>query len=270
MDTLRKIDPFFTLQSSVIYHSNYHMQTTSQTSNMPTFSCYIPRIDTRSLPDMQLYPNREDYIKAVKDTISTNFIRDHGSCPSEVRLAQKHTHDGYLFFVGFIHFECEPVAHRAKAFRCAVAEGETTLTLPEGAYWKVKKYRATTRTLDQQHRLFPLKPTVAPPPVILKRQNTPAPPLARPTLKRQSACQLEAAKLFRDHDASQLALSASEVLGTSPVPSPEFPPIGFAAWLENQSKEVREGYASAMAHAQHSITRQYHMQSQIAIDSTQD
>ena len=124
-----------------------------------TFSFFLPRIDTRSLPDMALASTREDYLEQCKATVTQALVRRGLGTPSSVHLVPKHTSDGYLFFIGFVHYPPHPTAGEytpaVSAFRLAVNSGEARIDLGGGRYWKAQKYVPSQQspTLLQQHRL---------------------------------------------------------------------------------------------------------------------
>ena len=121
-------------------------------------------------------PDQNAYEAACIAHIQNVFAEQGIGNPSQVSLLRKYTSDGYLFFVGFAHFEeglaGTPAAHR---FRTDLElQSQSRMVLPGGHYWLVRPYRprsAPNSTLEQQERL--LKPAA------------PA-PKARPPKRRRS------------------------------------------------------------------------------------
>lgn len=226
----------------------------------PTFSCYLPRIDTRSLPPMNSCACQDEYITAVRLQIEDVFESNGLGRPNSVRLTQRHTADGYLFFIGFIHFSCEPKTASARSFRCAVAEGESRLYLENGSYWKVRKYRPSAQndTIAQQARLQFAPSGATPRPI-------PSGAIPPPILKRNGFTQdssSSSSQQFAQQRQIDLANAAKAVLG-DPIPSVDplnvdFPPLGFDRWLALQQQEVRDGYSSALAMGDATLIKQYH------------
>ena len=248
---------------------NYTMSTSQSTS--PTFSCFLPRIDTRSLPSMSGFDTADDYQDAVRTAISDVFSCSNLGTPTDIRLLKKYTDTGYLFFVAFVHFACTP-SHSdtvAAAFRSRVLQGQTTLDLPGGSYWKVKRYASQPcSVLTHQDRL---NLGALPPPLplpTLTRQHAGPPGL--PPADAPSSPEYDSEDDCNDHFAShldnQLYTSAQAMFGNcgllppvAPLDIP-FPPIGFAPWLERQSAAIRLGYSSALGAGDANLISQYHQQ----------
>ena len=205
---------------------------------------------------MDAFNSQGEYIQAVKAEVADTFAARNYGRPSSVKLAERHTRDGYLFFIAFVHFSCEPQSAESCSFRITVGEGEATINLDNGSYWKVRKYRPNSRTdtLAQQKRLQ-FQPRLG--------------ALPRPTLQRNCMTAVPpepVAAHYSRHRRVKLVNTARAVLGDPmPQPSPldiDFPPLGFDAWMEKQPTEVREGYADALSIGDSNLTKQYHGQMQ--------
>ena len=205
---------------------------------------------------MDAFGNQEEYIVAVKAQIADTFAAKNYGRPSSVKLAQRHTRDGYLFFIAFVHFSCEPQSAESCSFRITVGEGEATINLDNGSYWKVRKYRANSKTdtLAQQQRLqFQPRLGALPRPTLYRNGMTAVPP--EPIASQYSV-----------HRRVKLVNTARAVLG-DPMPQPtplniDFPPLGFDTWIANQPQEVRAGYADALTIGDSNLIKQYHGQMQ--------
>ena len=158
---------------------------------MTKFSIFLPRIDTRSLPPMSASPDQSSYEAACITCIQRVLAEQGIGHASRVSLLRKYTSEGYLFFVGFAHFD-EGLAGTPSSLRFRTELGEenqSRLPLPGGHYWLVRTYRprsAPNSTLEQQERLL-------------------HPPLPRPKLVRQNG-----------GDQSILFRSLSQDLAQSP------------------------------------------------------
>ena len=201
---------------------------------------------------MDDFDSQDEYLLAVKAQIIDTFEARNYGRPSSVKLAQRHTRDGYLFFIAFVHFSCEPQSAESCAFRVSVGEGEATINLDNGSYWKVRKYRSTSRTdtLAQQQRLQ-LQPRLGalPRPALYRNGMTTVPP--EPLATHYSL-----------HRRVKLVNAARAVLG-DPMPQPtplniDFPPLGFDTWMEKQPEEVQAGYADALTVGDSNLIKQYH------------
>lgn len=131
-----------------------------------TFSCFIPRIDTRSLPPMSSFEHQADYLAETRHFICDAFTSAGLGRPCECRLLQRFTSDGYLFFVGFVHYNTHPnpSAPSQVSFRNRISSGEEVrLSLAGGAYWRVRKYvRRAAATIADQNRLQLTPPASVP------------------------------------------------------------------------------------------------------------
>ena len=140
------------------------------------FSIFLPRIDTRSLPDMAQYEDQDSYENACIAHIQGVFADQGIGTPTSISLLRKYTTDMYLFFVGFVHFESglagTPAAARLRA--SLAQDQEARVPLPESHYWLVHPFRSQpasrTSTLEHQQRLM----------------NTSTAPLAMPSMQRQN------------------------------------------------------------------------------------
>ena len=228
------------------------------------FSIFLPRIDTRSLPDMSEYENQESYEVACIARIQDVFANQGIGTPTSISLLRKYTVDQYLFFVGFAHFESgladTPSAAR---FRLELAQQQQArVPLPANRYWLARPYRARSAPSTHDHQQRLLNSSAAPLPVpSMQRQDTPQSPLARPVLVRDGGRKLP----FRP-----IADTDSDDEGTNPLPDnpytklglPEhaLAPTGFADWLAQQPPAVRTGYGSALSSGQTGLISQYHEQ----------
>ena len=205
---------------------------------------------------MDAFENQDEYTLAVKQQIADTFAARNYGRPSSVKLAQRHTRDGYLFFIAFVHFSCEPQSAESCAFRISVGEGEATINLDNGSYWKIRKYRANSRTdtLAQQQRLqFQPRLGALPRPALRRNGGSAVPP--SPPANQYSV-----------HRRVKLVNTARAVLG-DPMPQPtplniDFPPLGFDTWMEKQPAEIRAGYADALLIGDSNLIKQYHGQMQ--------
>jgi len=199
----------------------------------------------------------EEYKIAVQATISNEFEYNNLGKPAQVHLVEKHTLEGYLFFIAFVHFECEPLSRSSSCFRYIVAsDGETHLPLSSGRYWRVKKYLKKSdknNTLHQQNRLSFAAPISLMPPRLTR--NGPTGILSTPKTLKQA---------FREHLAIAELTSAKEILGEPlpPVPilSLEWPPACFDEWIQSESPQTKTAYEDAIQQGQNSIVKQYHEQ----------
>tara|TARA_Y100000389_G_scaffold204246_1_gene255823 strand:+ start:15541 stop:16218 length:678 start_codon:yes stop_codon:yes gene_type:complete len=212
---------------------------------------------------MMNFQTSAEYKAAVRVAISSEFERNELGTPSQVHLVEKHTSDGYLFFIAFVHFTCEPLTPSASAFRYSVTcQGEQLLHLRSGRYWRVKKYleaSSENATLVQQKRLdldAHVSPTLVLPKLtrnglVVLTEST-SPQLATKTLRQA----------FQDHLIAAQDSSAKEVLGDPMPPVPlfdlEWPPAYFDDWLISENSEVKLGYEDARRQGHNSIMKQYH------------
>jgi hypothetical protein len=198
-----------------------------------------------------------EYKMAVQATVSNEFEYNNLGKPAQVHLVEKHTLEGYLFFIAFVHFECEPLTQSSSTFRYVVAsDGETLLSLRSGRYWRVKKYLKKSdkdNTLHQQNRLSFAAPISLMPPRLTRNGPTITPSTPK-TLKQA----------FREHLAIAELTSAKEVFGdpNQPVPilSLEWPPACFDEWIQSESPQTKIAYEDAIRQGQNSIVKQYHEQ----------
>ena len=85
-------------------------QQTNKTFKMSTTSAfnkkmplYIPRVDTRSLPNEHA-PGSSEYLNSAKEFISKQFSCQGIGEVDRVDLVSKKTPDGYTFYIAFVHF----------------------------------------------------------------------------------------------------------------------------------------------------------------------
>jgi hypothetical protein len=68
-------------------------------------SIYIPRVDTRCIPNLYRATTSEEYEDIIKEFIAEQFHQKHIGNVNRVDLLDKVTPQGYTYFIAFVHFE---------------------------------------------------------------------------------------------------------------------------------------------------------------------
>ena len=109
-------------------------QQTNKTFKMSTTSAfnkkmplYIPRVDTRSLPNEFGCPGSSEYLSSAKEFISKQFSYQGIGEVDRVDLVSKKTPDGYTFYIAFVHFNEWFDTVEAHSLQDAIVSGEKAM-----------------------------------------------------------------------------------------------------------------------------------------------
>ena len=101
------------------------MSTTSSFNKK--MSIYIPRVDTRSLPNEFGCPGSSEYLSSAKEFISKQFSHQGIGEVDRVDLVSKKTPDGYTFYIAFVHFNEWFDTVEAHSLQDAIVSGEKAM-----------------------------------------------------------------------------------------------------------------------------------------------
>ena len=90
-------------------------------------SLYIPRVDTRSLPNEFGCPGSSEYLSSAKEFISKQFSYQGIGEVDRVDLVSKKTPDGYTFYIAFVHFNEWFDTVEAHSLQDAIVSGEKAM-----------------------------------------------------------------------------------------------------------------------------------------------
>ena len=122
---------------------------TNSTAFNKKMSIYIPRVDTRSLPNEFGCPGSSEYLSSAKEFISKQFSHQGIGEVDRVDLVSKKTPDGYTFYIAFVHFNEWFDTVEAHSLQEAIVSGEKAMVhFHKHWFWIVTENR-NPRTADE-------------------------------------------------------------------------------------------------------------------------
>ena len=197
---------------------------------------------------MAEHDTQPGYEAACVARIKAVFAERGIGAATRVSLLRKYTDAGYLFFVGFAHFDAGLAGTPAASlFRADLEQDqEARVPLPGDHYWLAHPY--------QQRRDAPGIST-------LEHQSRLMGSLPKPTLVRQSAgVALQPPVPARQQ--TQDPLPRPFLVRDGGRPNNKLPPAAFADWLIEQPPAVQTGYRSALSSGQQNLVKQYHREAE--------
>jgi len=119
-------------------------------------SLYIPRVDTRSVPS-SLGTSGASFVDNIKDFIAKQFHYQQIGHVSRVDLLEKKTHDGWTFYIAFVHFDVWYETPAATEMLAAINDPgkKAKLHFHERWYWIVNENKKPlTAEVVDLHRVI--------------------------------------------------------------------------------------------------------------------
>lgn len=104
-------------------------------------SVYIPRVDTRCIPNLYSARTSEEYEGMIKDFVTKQFHQQLIGKVNRVDLLDKVTPHGYTYFIAFVHFETWYETPRAIQLQQDAADEQkkATLQFSDKWYWIINE-----------------------------------------------------------------------------------------------------------------------------------